>query len=192
MMQPVIAPPPKNDISHISSAMIAAYNAGATDQEIARIVKVEVADREMTLPAGYFARTLRILKERPPVPPKPLEPIQEIVEPTAPVQVKVPIAEVIPTPERKPKRITKATEKADMIKVLIVKYMSTAPHMWLSVREVMQFFPNEFSERTMRRYLDELYNDNHLSRKNEYQRFAKGKTTLRHLYKFCPTTAVVK
>jgi hypothetical protein len=89
-----------------------------------------------------------------------------------------------------PKRKTKATEKADMTKLFIVKFMSTIPNTWVSAKEMLQLFPNEFSEKTMKHYLESLYEEGHLSRKNEYQRISATKTTKRHLYKFFPATAV--
>ena len=89
-----------------------------------------------------------------------------------------------------PKKKTKATEKVDTIKLMIVKYLSVVPENWYSAREVAQLFKGEVSEKTIKRYLEDLLADRQVTRKNEYQRISATKTTKRHLYKFCPATAV--
>jgi hypothetical protein len=93
-------------------------------------------------------------------------------------------------PDLRPKKKTKATEQVDMFKLLILKFMSAVPNRWVSAKEMHQLFPNEFSEKTMKNYLDRLHKDGQVERKPQYQRIAPGKQTMRHLYKFFPTTAV--
>jgi hypothetical protein len=91
-------------------------------------------------------------------------------------------------PDPRLKKKTKATAKADTAKLMIMKYLSVIPETWVSSREVSQLFKDEISERTIKRYLEDLFTDKQVVRKNEYQRISATKTTKRHLYKFCLTT----
>jgi hypothetical protein len=86
----------------------------------------------------------------------------------------------------RPKKKTKATEKAENAKLTIMKYLSVIPDRWLSVKEVAQLFKGEFCEKTIKNYLESLYEQGHVERKPQFQRIAGEKSTMRHLYKFFP------
>lgn len=86
-----------------------------------------------------------------------------------------------------PKKRTKATAKADDAKLIIMRLLSLSPDRWFSVIEIGKLF--DLSERTIRRYMEDLYEKKQVTRKNQYQRIRRDREILRHLYKFCPTTS---
>ncbi len=114
------------------------------------------------------------------------ETVEEV--PQSPIKDETPPDTPIPVSEKKPKRITTQSKNAAMMKALILTYMEINFNTDFSVRNIKRIFSTELSDRTIKRYLEELREEKKLIRKNEYQRFGKDRVTLRHIYKSCPAT----
>ncbi len=90
---------------------------------------------------------------------------------------------------KKYKPPTKARQTAETIKVIVLKQMEFWQETYFTARQLKHRFPSLLvcSEKTVKRYLDEMHKARLVTIKEEVQRLSATKTVLRHLYKFCVT-----
>ena len=83
----------------------------------------------------------------------------------------------------------KARQTAEMIMVMMLKVMEFNQDTYYSPSQLKNHFSSvlQCSEKTVKRYLDELHGQHKVTIKEQFQRLSPTRTTVRHLYKFCIT-----